>query len=261
MKTLIKRNEFGIFVALLVMAAIVAALNPQAFFQMYSLNLWMFSLSLIGLLAIGETFVILTGGIDLAPGSIIALTSVVSALMVKAFAHSFAGLGYGDSAAVALSVFLTLVLGIFIGLFHAFYINRLGVPPFIITLGTLIIARGIAELITHGSTISGLPDPFTVIGANGSSHFPGLPFMPIAGVIFVVLAVAAHFVTQRTALGRQVYAVGGNAEAARLSGVNVERVKAFCYAISACMGALAGVIYASSVTIGAPLSVRYWGQP
>lgn len=243
-----RRTEFGIFLALVVMVVVVAALNPRAFFQTYSLNLWVFSLSLYGLLAIGEMFVVLTGGIDLAPGSIIALTGVVCALTVKALAAA----GLGPGLAVALGVGATLVLGVLIGLYHAFYINRMAVPPFIITLGTLIIARGVAELMTHGSTISGLPEQFTVIGANGSAHVPGFPFLPYAGVLFIVFAVAAYLVTEKTSLGRQVYAVGGNVEAARLSGVNIERIRAFCYGTSAFTAALAGVLYASSVTIGDP---------
>lgn len=246
--SLTARPEYGIFLALLVMVAIVVALNPKAFFQSYSLNLWLFSLSLYGILAIGEMLVVLTGGIDLSPGSLIALTGVLSALTVKALVAA----GMGPAPAVALSVAGTLAAGALIGLGHAFYINRLGVPPFIITLGTLIIARGVAELITRGSTISGLPEEFNAIGANGSAHVPGLPFLPVAGVIFAVMAVAAHVLAQRTWLGRQIYAVGGNAEAARLSGVNVEGVRAFCYAASAAAASLAGILYASSVTIGDP---------
>ncbi len=242
------RPESGIFAALVVMVAVVAALNPAAFFQAYSLNLWLFSLSLYGILAIGEMFVVLTGGIDLSPGSLIALTGVLSALVVKALVEA----GVGPVPAVGISVAATLLAGVLIGLAHAFYINRLGVPPFIITLGTLIIARGVAELITRGSTISRLPEEFNAIGANGSAHVPGLPFLPAAGVLFAVIAVAAHLLAQKTRLGRQIYAVGGNAEAARLSGVNVEGVRAFCYAASAAAAALAGILYASSVTIGDP---------
>ncbi len=240
-------SESGIFVALLVAMAVVAAMNPAAFFQTYSANLWIFSLSLIGLLAIGETFVILTGGIDLAPGSIIALTGVLDALFVQMLTPHI-----GALAAVATGIVLTLFVGVLIGLYHSFYINRLGVPPFIITLGTLIIARGFAEYITHGATISGLPGAFTAIGANGSAHVRFLPFLPVSGVIFAALAVVAHLITQRSALGRRIYAVGGNVEAARLAGVNVEGVRAFAYGASGFCAALAGVINASGVTIGDP---------
>lgn len=248
MRNLIHRNEFGVFVALVIMTGVVAMLKPAVFFQSYAVNLWIFSLSLIGLLAIGETFVIITGGIDLSPGSIIALTCVLSAMLVKSLTVSL----HNASLAVALTLVIIVVFGALIGLYHAFYISRLGVPPFIITLGTLIVARGVAELLTHGATISGLPDEFTVIGANGSAHVPGLSFMPIAGVLFIILAVVAHLIAQNTALGRQIYAIGGNEEAARLSGVNVERVRAFCYIASGVLAALVGVLYASSVTIGDP---------
>ena len=240
-------TELGIFVALVVMMLVVALLNPRAFFQTYSLNLWMFSLSLIGLLAIGETFVILTGGIDLGPGSLIALTGVIAALLVKLLVAPLGPLG-----AVAVSIIATLALGVILGLYHSFYINRLGVPPFIITLGTLIIARGAAEFTTRGRTISGLPDAFTVIGANGSAHIPFAPFLPFASAIFIVTAIIAYLITQHSMLGRHIYAVGGNLEAARLSGINVEGVRAFCYGASAFLAALAGIIYASSVTVGDP---------
>ncbi|MCC6483952.1 MAG: ABC transporter permease [Armatimonadetes bacterium] len=241
------RAESGIFVALVVAMVAVAVLNPAAFFQTYSANLWLFSLSLIGLLAIGETFVILTGGIDLAPGSIIALAGVLDALLVQKLAPVM-----GDVPAVVLAIALTLAAGVGIGLYHSFYINRLGVPPFIITLGTLIIARGLAEYITHGSIISGLPEAFNAIGASGNAHVRFLPFLPVAGVLFVALAIVAHLIAHHTALGRRIYAVGGNVEAARLAGVNVEGVRAFCYSASAACAALAGVIIASGVTIGDP---------
>lgn len=243
-----QHNELNVFLALLLMMGIVAFIKPNVFFQAYSLNLWVFSLSLFGLLAIGETFVVLTGGIDLSPGSMIALTGVICALLVK---WLWLGVGMDPLLASSAAIALTLILGIAIGLFHAFYINRLRVPPFIITLGTLIIARGVAELITHGSTISGLPDSFKAIGANGSA-FVLFRWLPLAGVIFAVFAIVAHQIMSRSKLGRHIYAVGGNEEAARLSGVNVEGVRAFCYAASAFMAALGGILYASSVTIGDP---------
>lgn len=244
MTGMIRRNEFGIFLALLALVAIVAALNPQAFFQSYSLNLWLFSLSLIGLVAIGQTLVILTGGIDLGSGSLIALSGVVCALLVNYLGGGWTGV-LGAYA-------ITCCLGALIGLYHAFYITRLGVPPFIITLGTLIVARGVAELITRGRTISGMPLEFNLLGGSGSVHVPFLPFLPPAAVLFAIIAVAAALITSRTALGRRIYAVGGNPEAARLSGVNNARVIAFCYAASGFLGALAGVVYASNVTIGDP---------
>ena len=246
MKGLVRRNEFGIFIALLVMIAVVAALNPRAFFQAYSINLWVFGFSLIGLLAIGETFVILTGGIDLAPGSLIALTGVAAAMLTNAFG------GMNPWLAIGLSTAITLVLGVIVGFYHSFYINRLGVPPFIITLGTLIIARGVAELMTHGSTVTGMPGQFTAIGSSGSGSVPGLPFLPIAGVVFAVVAIAAHYISVRTSLGRHIYAVGGNLQAAHLSGVNVAGVRAFCYAASGLLAAVVGVIYASNVNSGDP---------
>ncbi|MEI6915264.1 MAG: ABC transporter permease [Armatimonadota bacterium] len=253
-----RSNEFGIFVALIVLFTAVAIRNPSIL-KPYSLNLWIFSFSLFGIIAIGETLVVLTGGIDLSPGSLIALMGVLFALLVQMLGggngtDAIKGLGWSPWLAISAGVVIILCFGLLVGLFHAFYINKLAVPPFIITLGTLIVARGVAEMITHGPNISALPAAFGFIGASGNGPIPYLKVMPVAGIIFLSLAIAFTVLTQRTALGRQIYAVGGNFEGSRLSGVRVNYVRGWCYAISGLLSALAGVIYASNVVSGDPKS-------
>jgi len=159
--------------------------------------------SLWSIIALGQTFVLITGGIDLSVGAVIGFTGVVVALLMHA------------GVPIPLAVLLTLLAGAGIGSFHAFGILRLGLPPFIMTLATLTSLRGIGYIMTNGAPLSGFPDAFTDF-AVGS--FLGVPLL-----FWVVLAVAAPaaVLLHRTRHGRYIYATGSNREAARLSGVNV----------------------------------------
>jgi ribose transport system permease protein len=196
--------------------------------------------ALFGMLGIGETLVILTGGIDLSPGSLVTLSGVVVAYLMV-FVHCPVPLAIG--AAVA--------LGIAVGVGHGLFVTKLRVPPFIITLGTLSAARGLAVVlcmtVTGGQPIVNLPEQFVRLGQGALWGWLPVPVVPFA-VFFAVTALMLH----QTRWGRYIFAVGGNLEAARLAGVPVDAVRVFCYAASAGLASVAGVLTAAYVNSGDP---------
>jgi ribose transport system permease protein len=226
-------REIGIFIALVALSAYIYSQN-SSFLGAYNIRTILTNLSYFGLLAIGETLVILVGGIDLSVGSIVALAGFLTALGVKS------GMPMGEA------IFLTLILSALIGYIHGLFVTKLGVAPFIITLGTMIIARGVTSLITHGARVSGLPDSFGRLANDCIGP------IPIPAIILFFFSVAAILLMQRTVLGRNIYSVGGNIEATRLAGVNVDRIRIFCYMACTLLAGLAGVIVASMNTSGDP---------
>lgn len=238
MKHVIKFKELNIFLALAVMVVALGFYDPKSFLSGYNLALLSKEIATYGLLAFGVTFVILTGGIDLSPGSIVVLTSIITASLLAAGVPFF------------LALPAVLIISCLIGSMHGFFVSKLGVPPFIITLGTLSIGRAAANIIVQttsgGMAVIGLPDGFSVLW-NGS--FVGLP---IPFIIFIAVLFVAGFILRFTVLGRHIYAVGGNLEAARLSGVRVDRVRIFCYLFSALMAGLVGILLTAKLNSGQP---------
>lgn len=187
------------------------------------------------LISIGMTFVILIGGIDLSVGSAVALVSVLTGqFMVHAGMHP------------AVAVLLALIGGALIGLINGSINAFVGIPSFVVTLGMLAAARGLSLGITGGSTISGFPEGFLYIGQG---TFLGIP-VPIW--VAAVVAIAAHIVLSRTTFGRHVYFVGSNEEAAKLSGIRVERVKVAVFVISSTLAAVSGVLETARLSVGQP---------
>jgi ribose transport system permease protein len=147
-----------------------------------------------------------------------------------------------------LAVLIILGFSLLIGLWHGFFVTKLGVPPFIITLGTWLMAQGSAAWITKGYPILVPTDsPFLIF----QKDIPGIK-LPYSFIVLVVVAVIVHFILSYTVLGRHIYATGGNIEAARVSGVNVDRVRLFCYAGSGLMSGITGVLLASRLGQGTP---------
>ncbi len=200
-------------------------------------------IAVIAIVAVGMTLVILTGGIDLSVGSLIALAAVVAAGLIGHLGGenaSTAALLAGGAAAV-------LVGGLF-GAFSGITIARFSVPPFIATLGIMQVASGLAYILSHGKPIYRLPERFVTLG-RGADPILGLPW---AVVLMAGLFLTAHLLMSRTVLGRYVYAVGGNSEAARLAGVRVGGVLLFVYTLSGMLAGLGGVVMASQLKSGAP---------
>lgn len=224
--------KFAPLLFLIVLMAVFAILEPRF---LSSINLFnvMRQVSITGLLAIGMTFVILTAGIDLSIGSLLAFAGLVGAAVAKGgmqdrFTVGEGGVGFGWPLAALAAIAIGLAGGYIQGL----AITRLKVPPFVVTLGGMSVFRGAALLFAGGGPISGFDRAFTWWGQGK------LGPVPIPVIIFLVAAVIAHIVLRYTRYGRQVYAVGGNPEAARLSGLNVGRVICSVYVI---MGFFAGL--------------------
>jgi ribose transport system permease protein len=204
----------------------------------------------IAYLGLGATCVIITGGIDLSVGAILALAGVVAALAVRA------------GIPVPLAMAAGVAVGLACGLINGLCVTVLELPPFIATLGMMLVARGVALEITDAKAIGGLGESFAELG-NGSLWrvvnsdaqgfpdvvFPGIPY-PV--LLMVVLAVAVSILLTRTTLGRHVYAIGSNVEAARLSGVNVKGVTVFAYVLSGGLAGIAGCVLMSRLVTAQP---------
>lgn len=199
-------------------------------------------IAVIAIVAVGMTMVIIAGGIDLSVGSLIALSAVVSTLVIERFG--------GLTAGVGIMVVATLI-GIAIsggaGALTGTLVTRFALPPFIVTLAMMLVASGVAYMLTHGQSVYQIPDSFVWLG-RGADLFG----IPNAVVLMLALYGLAHVLMSRTPLGRYIYAVGGNIEAARLSGIDVGRVQRFSYVVSGALAGLGGVIMASQLKSGAP---------
>ncbi|MEH3108430.1 MAG: ABC transporter permease [Sphingomonas fennica] len=242
--------------ALIALAAVVAffAVTVPNFLSPASILIMARHIAIVAILGIGMTYVILTGGIDLAVGSIAGLSGMVAgALILNGLTLPPLGLVLYPS--VPLIVLIALALGAAIGFVNGTLVARLGVAPFIATLGMLYVARGAALLLSDGATF-----PNLVGSADyGNQGFPALGAGRIAGLpvpvlLMVALALLAAAVAGRTVFGRRVYAVGGNERAALLSGVRVARVKTAVYMISGMCAALVGLLVASDLVAAHPAS-------
>jgi len=197
----------------------------------------------IAVLAIGMTLVVITGGIDLSVGSLIALSAVVATWLIR----EAAGAEAASAAQMATCCLGGIAVCAVIGLFSAAMVTAFRIPPFIVTLSTMLVASGLAFMISENQSIYQLPDSFVRLG-RGADLFG----IPNAVLVMVGLYAAAHVLMTRMTLGRYIYAVGGNAEAARLSGVPIRGVLLFVYALSGALAGLGGVIMASQLKSGSP---------
>jgi ribose transport system permease protein len=188
--------------------------------------------SMIAILALGQTFVIITAGIDLSVGAIAGFCTVVIAMLLQA------------GSPVWLAIVITLLVGLAIGIFHAFGITRMGLPPFIITLATLTSLRGIGLLMTNGATISITNKDFTDFATQDFLGIPSLFWMVI------LIAIPSYVFLNHTRWGRYIFAVGSNPESARLSGVRVQLIVYVAYSLSATFAAYVCKLLATRIGIG-----------
>ena len=200
-------------------------------------------ISVIAIVAIGMSMVIITGGIDLSVGSLLALSSVLTARLIRDFAGGTSASFSGMVSASLCAIVLSGAAGAFSGVM----ITKFAIPPFIVTLAMMLVGSGFAYILAKGQSIYQIPESFVWLGR-------GADFLniPNAVLLMVVLYGLAHILMSRMKLGRHLYAVGGNSEAARLSGVSVQKVLMFAYIASAALSGLGGVIMASQLKSGSP---------
>ena len=198
-------------------------------------------IAVIAIVAIGMTMVIITAGIDLSVGSLLALSAVLAARFIRDFAGAMQATPLGMLLACASAIVLCGAVGAFSG----GMITLAGIPPFIVTLAMMLVASGLAYILSQGQSVYQIPDSFVWLGRGAD-----LLNIPNAVLLMLILYAAAHVLMSRMRLGRYLYAVGGNREAARLSGVPVRRVLMFAYIASGLLAGLGGVIMASQLKSG-----------
>jgi ribose transport system permease protein len=227
-------------VALLALMWVLLAFSTKSFWTVNNIANLLRQGAMIAILALGETFVVITAGIDLSVGAVVGFTSVIIALLLT------------NGFPIWAAVIITLLVGIAIGTFHAFGISKLGLPPFIMTLATLTALRGVGLLITNGATISITNDQFTGFSRGNFLGVPNLFWMVI------VVAVPAYIFLHQSRFGRYLFAIGSNTEAARLSGVNTTRMLYIAYTLSAFCAAFVGILLAARIGIGNATQAEGW---
>ena len=218
-------RQFGTVIGLVALCAVLWILTPYFLTVSNLLNVAE-QTSINAIVAVGMTFVIISGGIDLSVGSIVALSGVVL------------GTALQDGQPLAIALIAALAAGLACGLANGALISWGGLPPFIVTLGTMSIARGAALLFTEGRPISGFSSTFRAL-ATGR-----VGFVPAPVIVMALVYLAAHFLLTRTTFGRAVYGIGNRERAAYLSGVNTRRVVMTAFAISGGLAAFGGVLLA-----------------
>lgn len=231
-QTLVK--EYSAFFILLALILIMSILKGDTFLKPTNLVNIIRQQSVIGIIALGIMFPIVSGGTDLSGGSVVALCSVFTALAVR------------GGLPIPVVFLIAIGIGALTGVVNGYFIAYGNVPPFIATLGMMSMARGAALLTTNSKNINGFYDAFTVIG-QGS--FLGVP---VAAWIFLAMTAIIYVVLQRTPFGTSVYAIGGNKVAAKVSGINVRFVTAMCYVLAGACTGIASVVLTSRMLSGNP---------
>jgi ribose transport system permease protein len=229
------------FAAVIVLFIFFSFVAPN-FFTIRSILSLALQTSAVTLMGIGVTFAIISGGIDLSIGSVVALSGTIAVMTADA------------GVSIWLSMIVGLLVGVFCGLLNGLMITKIKLPPFIATLGMMMVARGVALTITNAMAFPA-PEAFGVLG-NGTIFGTGPKFPGISYPVLVMIAGAIifSFILGKTRLGRYTYAVGSNEEAARRAGINVNRVKNITYIFSGLLAALVGIILASRMTTSQPNS-------
>ncbi|MBI6875141.1 ABC transporter permease [Clostridium aciditolerans] len=218
----------------LILLSLIFGFMSDKFFSVDNLLTVALQSAIIAIIAIGQTYVIITTGIDLSIGSNIALAGIVAAILMT------------SGVAVPIAVIGGLFSGCLVGLINGLIVVYGNIPPFIVTLGTMSIVRGVSLVITKGIPVTDLPEAFTTIGTGSIAS------IPIPAVIMFTLVAIFGFVLAKTKLGRYTYAIGSNFEAARLSGINTKRTLISIYIISGFLAACAGLILAARVVSAQP---------
>ena len=222
-KKILGAREFGIFIPLILLCALVSV-NNVVFLSLDNILDVLRNTSYILIIAVGMTFVLIGGGLDLSVGSFLALCGLICGIALKA--------GWP----IPLAMLAGLAAGVIGGLLNALVIVRLSIPPLITTLGTLYMARGLVLVITRGTPIYPLPDAFSNLG-NGD-----IAGIPSVVVIALAVSLVGAWTLKYTVFGREVYAIGGNEDTARFSGISVQHVKTAVYVIVTALAALSGVL-------------------
>jgi ribose transport system permease protein len=225
--------NYGIIVVLFILI-IVFSVFSNNFLKISTIFTILRQVAITGIISIGMSFVIITGGIDLSVGSIAGVSSVIAAMLML------------EGISVFTSIIITLLISLLYGLFNGFLITVFKMQPLIATLGTQTSLRGLAFIVTGGLPVFGFSDKFGEF-ANGS-----LGVVPYPVILMIVIFILAFFILKKSIFGRYVYGVGGNAEATRLSGISVTKIKLVTYTLSSFLAGVAGLVLLSRTNSGQP---------
>jgi ribose transport system permease protein len=230
---LMAAREITLLVLIAILIIVMSIASPY-FLSLANFRAMAVGLVPTGVIVIGMSILLVSGGFDLSVGSVLALASTVCALLMIA------------GTPILLAVLATLLLGAFIGLINGLLVTGLAINPLVATLGTMSVARGLALVFTEGFSLSSLPPSF---GFVGNTNLFGLP--PIVWLMILLVALG-DFLLRRSTFFRQMYFIGSNERAARLSGISVDRVRVVAYVLTAMLAALAGIMLASRLMSGTP---------
>jgi ribose/xylose/arabinose/galactoside ABC-type transport system permease subunit len=228
-------TNYGITIAFIILCVVLTIASP-AFMTVDNILNILRQVSIIGIISVGMTFVIINGGIDLSVGSVLALSAVVA----TSFAHP-------DSYPLIVPIVIGMLVGTACGAVNGFVIAKWNIAPFIVTLGMMTVARGLTLVYTGGRPVTDLSEGYTNLGGG---HILGIP-IPI--IFFIVVALIGSFILKFTKFGRYVFASGGNEQATKVSGINVNWVKIGVYSIVGLASGLAGILLSSRVMTGSPV--------
>jgi ribose transport system permease protein len=239
-----KINRLQSFIALFLLCTLLTILTDKFFTPENGLNV-LRQVAVNICISVGMTLIVLTAGIDLSVGSVLALCSAVAVGLFKN-GIQIPSLNLFIGFTVLGAVVAAVVIGLLLGYFNGWVITKFHIPPFVATLAMLTIARGLTMLYTQGHPISNLGSAFAFLGTGWMLGIP----VPV--YIATTVVVAAIFITKKTKLGRYIYAIGGNEQAAKLSGIPINQVKIKVYAIAGALAALGGIIVASRLDSAQP---------
>lgn len=234
--------------SILILLCVLLSMTARGFFSVDNFLNILRNSSMKGIIAFGMTMVMIAGEIDLTVGSAVAFSGCISAWVVK----TMVAMGVSPIAAVICGIILALVAGFALGSFSAVIRNKYEVPTFIITLALMTSLFGLANLITRGFPITSYPPWFNFLGGG---YVLGIPF---PAIIFLVVFFVVNFIMSSTTFGRSVYAIGGNMEAARLSGIKVARIKVIIMGLTSMLMALSGIMVASQIMSGTATTAKGW---
>ncbi len=250
-KNMLKTREAGMFFVMLIMIVIIllsGTSNRDIFSGATNIENLTRQIALLGLFAIGETIVIIAGGFDLSVGSLIALSGVIaSILMSSPTTNGFDGPGWGFIPTILVTVFISILFG----LLNGYLIAYCGLPPFVVTLGTMSFMRGIAKLLSEALTISIINDNFNALGNGKLSLFSGFE-IPIPVLILLFFSVLVGLFMRYTIFGKYIYALGSNEIATKFSGIHVKRIKLLAFTLCGGLAGLGGIVFAGYTRLGDP---------
>lgn len=236
LRQIVKSDKLGLLIALAIIVIVFQYLTGNKFFTPANITNIMIAMSVVGLVTIGESFLLITGKVDLSPGSVAAFSGVLVAILLNTGMNMY------------LAIAIVVAAGMVIGLLNALLINQLKLEAFIATLATMSIFRGFAYIICGGKAVFITNGDYLKFGGGR------LMGIPIPAIFFLVLFIVFMVVLARTRFGRSVYMVGGNPTASRLTGINSQRVLIALYMLTAAFSALGGCIMTARMSSGQPMS-------